>query len=51
MDAREGKGRVLMGSMDFVRVARRHEERRVDFETPGTSLNGTGSGKFGKVAR
>jgi hypothetical protein len=41
----------LAQTMSLMRVAGRHEERRVHFQTPRTTLDWTGGGEFGKVAR
>lgn len=50
VDAREGQGGGLGGAVLFARVAGGHEERFVDFETPGAALDGAGRGELGEIA-
>ena len=50
VDAREREGGRLGGAVGFARVAGRHEERFVDFQTPRAALDGAGRGEFGEVA-
>ena len=50
VDTREGEGLVLVAAKGFVRVAGGHEERGVDFETPGAALDGLGGIPFCEVA-
>ena len=50
MDAGEGKVGDLEGAEVFVRVARGHEERSVDFEAPGAALDGAEGWKVGEVS-
>ena len=51
MNAGEGEVRLreLNFPIFFVRVAGGHEQRSVDFEAPGTALDGPSGGKFGEV--
>lgn len=50
MDPGELEGGGLAEAMGLVWVTWGHEERRVDFQTPGTTLYRTGGGDLGKVA-
>ena len=52
MNAREGK--FCFGELNFavffVGITGGHEERGVDFEAPGATLNGARGWEFGEVA-
>lgn len=50
VDAREGQGGGLGEPEGFVRVRGRHEERGVNFESPGAALDGAGGREFGEVS-
>ena len=50
VDAREREAGRLASAVGFARVAGRHEEGGVDFETPRAALDGAGRGEFGEVA-
>lgn len=50
MDAGKREIRVLVQAVGFVRVVGGHEKRSVDFEAPGTALDGSRGGKFGEVS-